>query len=118
MYEISHELKMMLLTNTIVIKHVEKMDFCFEGKMYKIPAMSWNEIKLDLKGQPRLFSECEEWHDNPLILNKINVGPFVGLWVSHCDQENMTVNFLADIISPRRKHWKDWFQKGVEHASE
>jgi len=122
MFNISHELKMMLLTNTIIIKHVEQMDFNFEGKIHQVPAMSWNEIKLELKHQPQLFNECEMWYNSFLeiyeIFHKIDVGQFKGLWPSGYDRETMIVNFLADEVIPDRKNWKDWFKEGVEHASQ
>lgn len=115
--DISHELKMMLITNTEVHTHIEKMDFNFEGKTYRIPAMKWFEIKLDLQKYPKLFSECEHWYDIRMPL-KIDLAQFKGLWPVQCNRNTMVVNFLADSITRKNQTWKDWFEKGVAHASE
>lgn len=120
MFKISHKLKLKLLDEreVRVVHHLEKTEINFQGMKHQVPGISWHEISLDLRNDPELFSECEEWQLTISSFKdyKLNIGQFEGLWPVQCNQKSMIVNFLADAIYTGRKHWKDWFMEGEEHA--
>ena len=117
MFDISPELKLMLLdeTRVKVVSHMETIDYNFRGKVFQVPGMSWNEISLDLHDSLDLFLECETWSNKGAA--KIDIGWFEGLWPVQCNVPSLVVNFLADQVSPGRKNWKDWFIQGEAYAS-
>jgi hypothetical protein len=124
MYKISHDLKLKLLDKNKATSesHMTSHEMTFQGQIVKVPGVSWSEVILQLKGEPNLFQECEDWIE--MIRSgcqdscnfKLTMGEYEGLWPSICDRKNMKVTFLVDCFHPGRKNWRDWFLEGEEYA--
>jgi len=124
MFKISHKLRLKLLDHDKMRAegHMTPQELSYHGLKIKVPGVSWTEVTLDLRDEPDLFDECENWKHVRMtyftrVDTKITIGPYEGLWPTVCDKKNMRVKFLVDSYDAGRRDWRDWFIQGEEYAS-